>query len=255
MKTRSYSDEQFIKAVKENTCIKFVLKALGLVERGNNYNTVKSLVKQFNLDTSHWLDYSLNSPLKGTKCFNGVYKNTLSEVLVENCNYNTGSLKKRLIKEKIFEAKCYNCNNIEWLGKPIPLELEHINGIHTDNKIENLTILCPNCHAFTPTYRGRKNRLKRKPCKVCKNPVETLDNDFYCSNSCSVRDRDNRKFEISKEELEKLIKEIPMTKIGKMFGVSDNAVKKRAKLLGIELQDRRGYWMKMKANEKFLCLE
>ena len=55
--------------------------------------------------------------------------------------------------------KCYNCNLTNWLGFNIPLELEHINGDNRDNRIENLILLCPNCHALTPTYRG-KNKHK-----------------------------------------------------------------------------------------------
>ena len=44
------------------------------------------------------------------------------------------------------------------MGKPIPLELHHINGINTDNRLENLKFLCPNCHAFTDSYRGKNSR-------------------------------------------------------------------------------------------------
>ena len=59
------------------------------------------------------------------------------------------------------EKKCECCGNTEWLGKPIPLELHHINGINSDNRIENLEILCPNCHSFTENYRGlNKSALK-----------------------------------------------------------------------------------------------
>jgi len=49
----------------------------------------------------------------------------------------------------------------EWLGQPIPLELEHANGDRTDNRLEKLSLLCPNCHALTPTYRGRNKRRKQ----------------------------------------------------------------------------------------------
>ncbi len=65
----------------------------------------------------------------------------------------------RLFKEGIKKEQCENCNNTHWLNKKIPLELDHINGNNTDNRIENLRILCPNCHALTLTYRG-KNKKK-----------------------------------------------------------------------------------------------
>ena len=80
----------------------------------------------------------------------------LSEVLVEHSTWvNSGSLRKRLIREGLKEYRCECCNRTEWLGKPIKLELHHINGIKDDLRIENLQILCPNCHAYTDNYRGK----------------------------------------------------------------------------------------------------
>ena len=70
-------------------------------------------------------------------------------------HYNCFRLHKRLIEEKIFQAKCYNCRLELWLGNPIPLELEHIDGNPHNHNLNNLTLLCPNCHALTPTYRGK----------------------------------------------------------------------------------------------------
>lgn len=69
--------------------------------------------------------------------------------------YQSNKLRIRLLEEKVFEHKCYSCNLTEWLNKPIPLELEHINGKSSDHRLENLTLLCPNCHSFTDTYRGK----------------------------------------------------------------------------------------------------
>lgn len=83
----------------------------------------------------------------------------ISQILVPNSNYQSYKLKRRLLREKYFEHKCYNCNLTEWMNQPITLELEHIDGNHTNNQIENLTLLCPNCHALTPTWRGRKLKL------------------------------------------------------------------------------------------------
>lgn len=80
----------------------------------------------------------------------------LSEILVENSNFvNSNNLRKRLIKEGVKEYRCECCKLTEWLGKPIALELHHINGVKSDLRIENLMILCPNCHAITDNYRGK----------------------------------------------------------------------------------------------------
>ena len=81
----------------------------------------------------------------------------LDEVLIKNSTWvNTNHLKKRLLKENLKEYKCECCGNSEWMGFPIALELHHINGIKDDLQIENLQVLCPNCHAFTDNYRGKK---------------------------------------------------------------------------------------------------
>lgn len=64
-------------------------------------------------------------------------------------------LKLKLIEDGLQERRCENCLNIDWLGKPMPLELHHINGDRFDNRFENLQLLCPNCHALTDNYSGR----------------------------------------------------------------------------------------------------
>ncbi len=75
--------------------------------------------------------------------------------------YQSNKLRIRLLNENVFEHICDSCGNAEWQGKPIPLELDHINGINSDHKLENLRLLCPNCHAQTDTYRGKN--MGRKP--------------------------------------------------------------------------------------------
>ena len=85
----------------------------------------------------------------------------LSEVLVKNSTWvNSNNLRKRLLKEGLKEHKCECCGNSEWMGKPIALELHHVNGIKDDLRIENLQILCPNCHAFTDNYRGKNSGIE-----------------------------------------------------------------------------------------------
>jgi|APCry1669189883_1035261.scaffolds.fasta_scaffold01036_11 hypothetical protein len=64
-----------------------------------------------------------------------------------------GAIKKQL--EEDFGRKCFICDNTEWLGNPIPLEVDHINGNAGDNLPENVRLLCPNCHATTPTHKAR----------------------------------------------------------------------------------------------------
>lgn len=147
-----YDDAKLEEAVKSSTSIRQVLKRLGIVEAGGNYFTVKKKIRELNIDVSH---FTGKGHLRG-KRNTWSPKIPLDEILVKDSTYgSTSKLKARLIREGRFEKKCYCCNNTDWLGVPIPLELEHRNGDRFDNRIENLTLLCPNCHALTPTYRGR----------------------------------------------------------------------------------------------------
>ncbi len=73
--------------------------------------------------------------------------------------YQSNKLRIRLIKEEVLPAKCNNCKLDSWLGEPIPLELDHIDGDNSNHKLENLNLLCPNCHTLTPTYRGKNKGL------------------------------------------------------------------------------------------------
>ena len=131
---------------------------MGLIPAGRNYMTVKREIKRLGIDTSHFLG---QAHLRGGT--HGWAKaRPLEEVLVENSpSTYTSGLRKRLLRAERLEAKCASCGGTEWLGKPMPLELDHINGVNDDNRIENLRLLCPNCHALTATYRA-KNMKPRK---------------------------------------------------------------------------------------------
>lgn len=80
------------------------------------------------------------------------------DYLSNRCPIQSYGLKRRLLREGIFEPRCNKCRGTEWLGEPIPLELEHRDGNPTNNQLSNLELLCPNCHAQTPTYRSRNRK-------------------------------------------------------------------------------------------------
>ena len=81
----------------------------------------------------------------------------LDDIITNKVIFSRGQLKKRLIHEGVLEYKCSKCPiTTEWLGDPISLELDHINGVNDDNRVENLRFLCPNCHSQTPTFRNKK---------------------------------------------------------------------------------------------------
>jgi HNH endonuclease/Helix-turn-helix domain of resolvase len=72
-----------------------------------------------------------------------------------------GQLKRRLIAEGLKNPRCERCGITEWRGRALTLALHHINGDGRDNRLENLALLCPNCHAQTPNFSGKNRRLRR----------------------------------------------------------------------------------------------
>lgn len=89
----------------------------------------------------------------------------LIEVLVENSTYARHLVKKRIRDNSLIPYECACCGNgPEWQGKPMPLILDHINGINNDNRIENLRFVCSNCDSQLDTYKSRN--IKKKKWKL-----------------------------------------------------------------------------------------
>ncbi len=154
MKLHKYSLEELKTAIETSTSMRQVLLKVNVVPYGGNYDVLRKALNHFNLDTSHFSGQAWN---KGKTL---PAKVSIGKYLSNEMPIQSFKLKKRLLKEKIFEAKCFKCHSTEWLGESIPLELDHINGNNQDNRLLNLRLLCPNYHALTPTYRS-KNRTNK----------------------------------------------------------------------------------------------
>ncbi len=105
---------------------------------------------------------------KTTKNFN--IKMDLSFYLRKNIHTKSSNLKFRLIKEGLKEHKCEKCKKTRWLNQRIPIELHHIDGDNTNNLLENLQILCPNCHALTDNFTSKNLKSNNRDIKK----------DMYC---------------------------------------------------------------------------
>ncbi|QFR57676.1 H-N-H homing endonuclease [Serratia phage Slocum] len=102
------------------------------------------------------IEYAGNQQRKGfiRPAIKEGYKDS-SNYLYKGSTISSSKLRIKLIRDGVKKAECEHCGLTEWMGVPIPLELDHINGDHYDNELSNLRILCPNCHALTPTHSGR----------------------------------------------------------------------------------------------------
>lgn len=193
-----------------------VLKQLGLDPRCGNHKTLHARVKQDGLTLSRLIT---NRSAAITARFNGIQKVPDELVFREGVHFCRKGIKRRLI-ERGFQYICSECGvGGEYNRKPLSLQLDHINGINDDNRISNLRFLCPNCHSQTDTFGTKKLRQK-----------------IYESNEArQIRIVASRKFNPGKEELEVLIGSMPVVRVGRHFGVSDAAVRKRCRLLGIDI--------------------
>lgn len=155
-KPRSWTDEELAAAVKIKHSYASVIKELRLIPAGGNYAQVQRRITQLGLDTSHFKGMGWNA---GTTYHTNIRPN-LKSLLVEYSEVQSYKLKMRLYEEGLKQPKCELCGwaNVSKDGR-IPVELDHINGNHWDNRIENLRILCPNCHSIQPTHRGRNKKV------------------------------------------------------------------------------------------------
>jgi DNA-binding CsgD family transcriptional regulator len=88
---------------------------------------------------------------------------SLDEILVAGRASNRGYLKQRLIQAGLKQDRCEDCGLVTWRDKPLSLSLHHVNGVRDDNRLENLRLLCPNCHSQTPNFAGRLRRAATAP--------------------------------------------------------------------------------------------
>ena len=156
-KKRSWTEKELKDAVKNSKSLRQVLKKLNLREAGGNYDQVKKYIKEYDLDSGHFTGKAWNRGMRGI----GRPRLSLDAILVKGSAFQSFKLKSRLFKDGLKPQYCEQCN---WAERTydgyLPLELDHINGNRHDNRLNNLRVLCPNCHSLTDNHRGRGGRKK-----------------------------------------------------------------------------------------------
>ena len=193
------------------------------------YTNIKIILKRRNIEIPKYNYFGLVDGVI-------IKKRNDDEIYCLNSTYPRQKLKEKIKKNNLIEYKCSNCGlTNEWNNKKLSLQLEHKNGINDDNRLENLTFLCPNCHSQTDTYAG-KNSTKSKKIKKCKKTKQKKEKTFCsCGNKKSENSnmcldcykKTSRKVDRPNKELLHLdVNEFGYRGTGRKYGVSDNTIRK-----------------------------
>jgi 5-methylcytosine-specific restriction endonuclease McrA len=212
----SYSVDEIRSFIDTSNTIHEVLQKIGF--RSTNGSGCRQVffnyIKEHNLSIDNLKERTKEQRRKQLKSLHSLTESSFEDCFCENSQISRHAVKTKIIKYDLLPYKCDICgNNGSWNGLPLSLQLDHINGISNDNRLENLRFLCPNCHSQTETYAGKHNSEN-------KNKDENNKKDFI---------RSNLNTELEKERWI-LIEEsnIDFSKFGwvgelsKLFGVSPN---------------------------------
>ena len=214
-----YTKEELEYIVKNSSSIKEVVLKLGYTTNsGSNSETVKSRLKKYNIDYSH---------------FNNLHKEKRTEenVFIEDSTASQQTLRRWYLKGNYTEYKCSICGLPPfWQEKELTLILDHINGHNRDNRLENLRWVCPNCNQQLETTGYKKMRV---------DSTNSIQKKYYCIDcgkeiskeatrcvDCANKHRQKVSKEVIREELKDLIRRLPFTQAAKEYDITDNALRK-----------------------------
>lgn len=211
-----YTKEELEQFVKESTTMNQVLEKLGYDIRGRNQEVVKTRLNEYGIDYSH---FTLSGVTQNKRTYDNVF-----------CEGSTASQHtlRNWYQKYVPMEKCSICGQLPfWNNAPLTLILDHINGTHNDNRIENLRWACPNCNQQLPTTGYQKMRTEDKEhkkylCSKCGKPINkqsTLCIECFALERRTV-ERPNR------EEFKHMIRTMSFEAIGRQYGVDGKTIPK-----------------------------
>lgn len=171
---RKYTEEDIILHASKVNTLSALQRALGLKRGGGNHDLLKKKLQQLNVDVSHWAGQAYNK----------------DQQLKDWSQYSRGTnLRKHLIVSR--GHQCEKCLLKLWLEENITLEVHHIDGDRTNNSLENLQLLCPNCHSKTSNYKSKNRKPKDDVifyCYICNVKISNSNKTMKCC-SCAAKSR------------------------------------------------------------------
>lgn len=242
-KVWSIPKEKLLELVETSNSIKELVGRIGLNNKnGSNDETVKRCLEYHGID---WKPLALRGVRHSQQNVNKRRIRTNEEIFVENSEVARNVARQHILKDNLIPYKCAICGQEpEWNGKPMPLILDHINGVRDDHRLDNLRFVCGNCNLQLETTSGNKNSKRRKELaeeiERSRNYIKIGNNRLnkcpLCGKlkdvkasvclECYLKQTAKNSNRPPKEQLAQDILTMSNVQIGKKYGVSDNAVRK-----------------------------
>lgn len=175
-----FDDEYFRQVIADNKSASSALRKLGMRAAGGNFKTLYAKIESLGIINDHWQGKENFVPTMGQTSSKML---PLNSILTTKSTYARGHLKRRLIRDEILIEECAICKIPPlWNNQKLVLQLDHINGIYNDNRLENLRLICPNCHSQTETFAGKSTKKNPKYCECSKKINQRSSNCINCSN-------------------------------------------------------------------------